>query len=404
VKRKVARPEIAVIGGGILGVTAALLAAERDWRVRLFEAEPALWSKASAAGEGKVHLGPIFVLGDEATRRLMLEGALNFAAVLERAAGTPLPWNELATESFEYLVMPDSLLDPDELSSRYRALNDLISPHPQMSYLGERLSRIVDPVKKRDARSGLPCFRTHERSVEPNALGLLLTGRLRAAPEIRVSTGIRIDQVIDRKTGGADLVWRDPNGHPNREGFDAVVNSAWDQQQVLLPERARRRYNFRVKCAVRLPRTAAPPTNVTLVQGPYGDIVTHRDYIYASWYPAARLTNEYGATPSEHARKLLRELPGRTDLIAAQLGPLRALGLLPAGLLEAAAARGQLVGGVIVGHGEIDIHLLSSSLHSRAEFGPERHGAMVVARNFKLTTAPLAAQLAIEEIARGLGR
>src|SRR5688500_15199209 len=113
-------PRIAVVGGGIVGCLAALLAAERGWDVAIYESESELWTMSSAANEGKVHLGPVFALGDSATWDVMQLGALGFASNVERAVGRRVDWSALATERFQYLVMPGSLATPAELRSRYR--------------------------------------------------------------------------------------------------------------------------------------------------------------------------------------------------------------------------------------------------------------------------------------------
>lgn len=63
---------IAVVGGGIVGCTTALLLADHGYSVDLFEREAELWSGASRAGEGKIHLGPIFALGGRATHEAQL--------------------------------------------------------------------------------------------------------------------------------------------------------------------------------------------------------------------------------------------------------------------------------------------------------------------------------------------
>ncbi len=398
--------DIAVVGGGIVGATAALLAARRGWRVTLFEAEPRLWTRSSAANEGKVHLGPVFALGDDATVELMQRGAFSFADVLDEACGSPLPWADLVTDAFDYLVMPDSLLTPDELSARYRRMNERLATG-RGTYLGESLRRVADPTERRDGRSGLPAFHTTERAVDPTRLGNLVCEAIMADPLITVRAGCRVHRVcLDEARGRGSLVAWSAAGELLEDCFDAVVNAAWDGQEVLLPRRDRVARNFRLRCAIRL-HLPAPAEHVgvgvarwapvTLVQGPYGDVVAHRDHVYASWYPVGRLTNEHGPSPSTHARQELASLAGRGDLVESQLQPLRDLGLLPE---VAGEWRASVVGGFIAGHGTLDIDLRESRLHHRAEFGPRRVGGMVVATNFKLTTAPLAAQLAVDTVAR----
>ena len=90
---------VAVVGGGVLGVTTALLLAEGGTAVTLFERQPLLWSGATAANEGKVHLGPVYALGTERTWMVMIEAALAFGALLERSVGTPIDWSSRASLS-----------------------------------------------------------------------------------------------------------------------------------------------------------------------------------------------------------------------------------------------------------------------------------------------------------------
>jgi hypothetical protein len=310
------------------------------------------------------------------------------------------------TDAFDNLVMPDSLLAPDELRGCYEVMNEQLARRSG-TYLGETLRCVADPTVRRDERTGLPAFHTTERAVDPTRLRNLVLERLGADPLITVRTGCTVRRVrgIAARGGGSAVSWSRLAGETFEDRFDAVVNAAWEGQEALVPARDRRARNFRLRCAVRLHRSAITEDPggsrrhrpVTLVQGPYGDVVPHRDYLYASWYPVGRLRNEHGATPSLHAYQELAALAARTDLVESQLQPLRELGLLPE---DAGRWRASVVGGFITGHGTADIDVRESRLHRRAEFGPRRVGSMVVATNFKLTTAPLAASLAVDEVAR----
>jgi hypothetical protein len=130
-----------------------------------------------------------------------------------------------------------------------------------------------------------------------------------------------------------------------------------------------------------------------VVQGPFGDVVAHRGYTYASWYPAGRLSHEHAVAPSTEAEGLRHGTRVRADIAESTVAALAALGLLD-GDEEADA----VVGDYILGHGDVDIDRRDSALHSRAEFGVRSIGRLLVPTNFKLTTAPLAARQVVERL------
>lgn len=396
---------IAVVGAGLLGSIVALFAAARGWEVEVLDSRPEILSAASCANEGKVHLGPIFALGDAETQEVMLRGALSFASIVEDALGTGVDWGEMSSAPFDYIVMPTSLLDAPALAQRYSAMNarfEQLSKHMGSHYLGGAIDHLVDPEPRTDESTGFPMFATAERAVDPIVLCRLVSSRIASATNIAVRASHRVIS-LDPAPTGVEVSWRVPGGSAKSGKYDFVVNCAWENQLALDSDPDQGRRNFRVKTAVRL-RGVAGTRTVTLAQGPFGDVVSHRDYTYASWYPEARLTNEFGTEPSDHARTLLERITAadgedadlagwRTSIALRQLAALRELGLLPdfGGPVE-------LVGGVIVGHGSRDIDDHGSRLHSRAEFGTRTAGRLLSPRNFKLTTAPLAARHAIESI------
>ena len=137
---------------------------------------------------------------------------------------------------------------------------------------------------------------------------------------------------------------------------------------------------------------------MTLVQGPYGDVVRHADHVYASWYPVARLSNEHGRGPSSMALDEAPRLAERNELAKQQIDPLQRLGFLPSGVRIS-----ETMGGFILGHGPLDIDRRTSQLHDRSEFGVHRVGSVLTPRNFKFTTAPLAARNAVEAAVETVG-
>lgn len=376
---------MAVIGSGIVGTLAALRLATLGHRVDLLERRPELWTGASAANEGKIHLGAIFALGAPATHDVMRRGAHAFTDAFEEAVGAHVAWDDLTSEPFDHLVMPDSLLSLDELRAAYGALNDAYANAAQASerYLGGRLDRIVDPRPSRDPDTGLPRFRTRERAVDPLKLRAIALAAVEASSLITVRAGLEVATV---STTDDDATVTTAEGD---ETYGAVVNAAWAWQNRFLPTPIAR--NFRVKAAVWLPADTIT-RSVTMVQGPYGDIVAHADRGYASWYPTGRLVNEHGMLPTRRAEESLDAIHERGDLVRSQLDALAEIGLLPPG------AAGDSVGGFIVGDGARDIDDPASRLHDRSDFGIDVRGRIITPMTFKFTTGPLAARLAADTL------
>ena len=111
---------IAVLGAGLQGICAALAARERGHDVILLEQDRRPMNRASLRNEGKIHLGFIYA-NDRSLRtaRLMLTSALEFTPLLDRWLPGRFDWTTLRSRPFVYLVMRDSLVDPDLLFAHY---------------------------------------------------------------------------------------------------------------------------------------------------------------------------------------------------------------------------------------------------------------------------------------------
>jgi glycine/D-amino acid oxidase-like deaminating enzyme len=376
-----------VIGSGLLGCLTALLAARDGIAVDLFERDESLFAGASANNEGKVHLGATFAMADERTHRVMLEAGLRFAEIVDTAVGTALDWDALTGAPFDYLVMPGSLLDADELAGAYGRINDLVDP--RSSYLGRDIGAVINARARPHELTGMPSFRSEERSVEVRKLRQIVVSAVTEHPLITTATGARVDAL--RVAGsGVDVIM------PDRvERVDAAVNCAWEGAAALLPTPPPP-LNYRVKAAARVEPWPGAPT-VTLVQGPFGDVVEHTDYVYISWYPTGRLAHESGVSPSQSALDALADAWSRTDLADAQARALQRWGLIPDPVTVQ-----EVAAGFILGAGDIDIDHRTSLLHQRAEFGVRRDGVIFTPSNFKLTSAPLAARMAVASVAGAL--
>lgn len=388
--------DFAVVGAGIVGLVAALLLARRGHRVTVADRRDALWSGTSAVGEGKIHLGPVYALGDTATHELMLRGALSFAPLIESALEHEAPWEALTSEPFEYLVMPTSMVTTDQLAQAYRRMNDMLarSAHgrPKPTYLGRPLDTLIDPTLRRDPVTGLDGFLSRERAIDPASLGSVVADAVRAHPGITTHLGATV-VAVDTDTGTITI-----DGAGGESGtlgpFRAIVNCAWEGRSRLVNGVGRDGIpqNIRVKSAVRLrPWPEADPRAVTLVQGPFGDVVAHRNHTYASWYPIGRVHHESGSHPSPRVAEAVAEGVASRELARAQVDALARIGLLR-GDEEIIATSA----GVILGDGSRDIDRRDSALHRRARFGTLVHGRLLTPMNYKLTTGPLAAADACE--------
>ncbi len=207
-----------------------------------------------------------------------------------------------------------------------------------------------------------------------------------------MSLGVRAVGIEPDADGGVEVA---TSGSPGRQSrtYRAVANCAW-QQQVALVQRARpRRLSFRVKAAARLPGLPGDRTS-TLVLGPFGDVVRHRDYTYVSWYPVGLLHHDEGVEPTPEAIATVRTIGARHDLVGPMVDA-----LVQRRLIEPRPGEGEPLGGFIVGHAGADIGQPESPLHNRSEFGVEWVGNVAMPLNFKFSTAPLAASRVAEAVA-----
>ncbi len=381
--------------GGILGCLTALQCARRGLDVVLVEREPVLWSRASLANEGKIHLGLVYAAGAAATRRSMLRDALGFAPGVEEALGESVDWPSITSPAFSYIVMPDSALAPAALAQVYREVDDDYASLGRPAYLGERLESVVDPHPATDEASGLPSFRTAERAVDPIALRALVVEAIERTPGVSMLTGTAA-AAVDSSPACATTVVHGPLGTSILRSA-VVVDCRWESQGAGIAGLRTRARNLRVKAAVRA-RTHTPVITATLVAGPFGDVVQHRDYAYLSWYPAARVHREFSAEPSGAATEALRSVTSDA-VVRAQLSALGEHGWVPDDLEVIEG-----VGGFIVGDGQSDIDDPRSPLHDRAGSGVRRHDRILLPQSLKFTSAPStasAAAAAAHEIVRG---
>lgn len=384
----------------MLGTLVALGAAGRGYQVELHERRPQLLGGASATGEGKIHLGLVYALGHSETAEAMLRSALGFDRAVDHLVGTPLDWARLRGPRFRYTVAVDSLVPPEGLighGDRLDALRmRLVDEDPNATYLGETLGSCrLRPLPDR-AR----WFDTDERCVDVVRLGSILVDALGDGRPVSVhleSTVVDVEQV----QGGWRLLGCAGGGESWTSTYDIVVNCAWDDA-ARLDRRADRPRDASPNLRLRSylgGRVESPPLAVTIVHGPFGDVVVHHDgRLYASWYPTGLLGFVNAETAPSEWESVLDDPSVRAAQIDATLHGLRQH------VPELGEVHDVTVStGVVVAHGNTDIDDPRSGLHERDETGFVADEGWISVRSTKFTSAPVAARGVVDLISQVTG-
>jgi glycine/D-amino acid oxidase-like deaminating enzyme len=396
--------EILVLGAGLQGACVALALAAQGHHPVVVDRARAPMTGASSNNEGKIHLGFVYALDATLeTQRTMVRGAVAFAPLLDRWLGSQR-WHEWRTERIHYAVMPGSLLPADELARRFEgmvATNDDIAESvadaiaAPAHYLGDPLTGAVD--RERGAPGtplvdGAPVesFLTEERAIDPERLARTVSRALREHPSITLLLGTEIVDA-DRTPGGFDVAVSDGDEMQTIRATQ-VVNCLWDQRipvdACVGIESPVKSWTYRVKHQVVVrPRPNARVAPVTMVQGPFGDVVPRDDgRVCLSWYPVCRTQLEPGP---------LVRLPPDVDVLCRDtISAMTAL--FPS--LEGADAI-EVRGGTIMAPGVGDIDERASALHVRTNAAVHEHDGWWSIDTSKLTLAPLLAHEAARRVA-----
>lgn len=398
-----------VLGAGIQGVCTALALAQGGWTVSLIDRAATPMQGASARGEGKLHLGYVYANDrSRATAALMLEGALSFADLIDRWLPRPVPWDEVRSEPFLYGVLPTSMVGVEALVEHYAWVDARVAERCAGggSYAGTPgpapVRRLASPTEAGLSDEVTAAFATGEVAVEPTRLRAPLVAGLHAA-EVVVH-GESTVQEVARTPSGFVVTTAAADGRATTHAADVVVNCLWDGRLAVdatLGIEAPRPWLYRLKHAVHgtVPDSSTPPPSVTLVLGPYGDVVRHASgRVYASWYPVCMTDTSSALTPPPAWLPAMAgsgPQPERDQIARSTVHELAAHVPDLAGMrVDLAAA------GVIVAWGETDIDEVDSELHRRHQIGVHDHDGYVSVDTGKLTTAPLFAQQAADLLDR----
>jgi len=404
---------VAILGAGLTGCSAALELARRGHAVVLIDQDSRPMSRASLRNEGKIHLGMIYANDPTgATGLLQLRAALRFRRLLARWLGDAVDGIRTSTP-FDYLVAPDSLLPPETLASFYgrieAAYHAELAADPALDYLGARPDRLFVLLPSDEAACSLApgsfqaVFRTAERAVDTDDLADVVRAAVAATPGIRFRGGHEVRGITGHD--GRLVVEGLADGRPFAIASRHVVNATWERRLALdrgfgLPVAAGLLHRLKYRVVVRLPETLRHAPSVTMVLGRYGDVVVRHDTAYLSWYPAGLQGWSSDVEPPRSWDAACRGEPPADVAAEVARATIAAIGRwMPA---VAGAEPVVVDAGAIVAHGHTDVDDPASGLHGRTRVGIVSRGGYHSVDPGKLTTAPLFGHEVADRVDRAL--
>jgi glycine/D-amino acid oxidase-like deaminating enzyme len=403
---------VGVLGGGLQGCCVALELASRGVEVAIVDKNDTLLSKAAVANEGKIHLGYMYA-GDRtlATAKMMMTGALSFSPFLERHLGQPAK-SFLVSVPATYIVHRDSQYSAEDVRAYLDTVHQLVNEAAKgkkSAYFEKDLSEALRPWSQAeiedefDPSIAIAAMASPEIAINPVALANNLRERIAQDPLIEVQSG-RTVMGAELSSDGACVSTAAKSGS-SRDRFDHIVNALWDGRFALneaLGFQANRPWMHRLKYGVsfRLPHGARTPPSVTIVLGPFGEVVTYGDgTIYLTWYPECLRAISTEVAPPDWTTYPVEPL--RSSILE---GTLRALSEIVHSLCDLDARNLPEVivkGGAIVAWGKTDIYDPASELHRRFEIGVTSEGRFHSIDPGKLTMAPYFAGICANRISPG---
>ena len=395
-------PDIAVLGGGLTGVSAALELAKSGKDVVIIDQDARLLNRASLRNEGKIHLGLIYANEPSMlTAKLQLQGALTFHSLLAHWLGGKVEEIPVSTP-FIYLVANTSLRSAEQLESHYSKLESLyfsqIKQNPTLNYLGEQpefLYRKSAAVPACFDAQAFSCgFETSERAINSDVMAELLRRAVAEEEKIQVVTGVRIREVT--RKNGRMCVQASSSAGVWRQEFDQVVNALWDGRIAIdsscgLIPKPGWVYRLKYRTIVKLPKHLAGAPSATIVLGRYGDVVIRPDQTaYLSWYPSGLKGWSHELEVPEHWAPDCRGAARSSDALQIASETITAIGNWYPGIEKSTLL--QVDSGVICAFGKTDVDDSCSALHGRSDVGVTSENGYHSVDPGKLTTAPLFGQ------------
>jgi len=233
-------------------------------------------------------------------------------------------------------------------------------------------------------------YRTAEIGIDSEALAVLIRARLAADRNIHCHFGTSV--IAARMASGEASIEFKTGEKKGRARYDHIVNSLWDGR-LMIDKTAGieppRPWLYRVKHYLRLKQVndgCCLPT-ITIVLGPFGDIVTYdNNEVFLSWYPAGLkgLSSDLSPPPWPLTLDYDTSLKVRNETLQALAKIVPAVARLSSEAIESC----EIKAGVIFAWGSTDIPDPTSSLHERYSIGPHSFGRYHSVDTGKLTMAP----------------
>lgn len=391
---------VAVLGGGMFGVCAALELARAGQPVVIVEGAHDLLEGAGRWNEGKIHLGFLYA-GDPSlnTASRLIPGGLEFADVLERLLERDIA--EFATlEDDLFLVHRDSVVDAAAYETYADRTASLIRHFSSQSGAGKYLADVRHADARRLSASELAEVTTNdavvagfavpERSVSTLPVADLLKAAVAADPRIEVRLDTWVTGIRKRSDGRLDVV--SESECEGLDGFDVVINGLWESRiavdaTVGMHPPAPWTHRFRATVYGHAPK--ATFRSAVLCTGPFGGVNRYGDgRVYLSWYPAELLAEGNELEPPR-AEAVLTE-QRKTEIANATIRELSRFFPSVADL-----ERFEVHGGWVYAVGQGSLADRASTIHRRDKFGVARDGGYLSVDTAKYSLAPwIAARVA----------
>jgi hypothetical protein len=396
---------VAILGGGMFGVCAALSLARRGQPVVLIEGADDILEGAGRWNEGKVHLG--FLYGGDpslSTASRLIPGGLAFPDVIGQLLDRDI--GEFATTDDDlFLVHRQSVVTAAEYAIYADRTASLIRNFASQSGAGKYFVDLRHAHSRKLSDSELAhitaCddivagFAVPERSISTLAIADLLKAAVLGEPRIEVRVGAWVEGVRKRGDGLLDVLCAgdQPEG---LDAFDVVVNGLWESRiavdaTVGIKPPAPWTHRFRATVYGHAPNASFK--SAVICTGPFGGVNRYGDgRVYLSWYEAELLAEGHKLEPPRSKAKLGKR---RKATVAAET--IRELTRFFPGVADITDF--EVHGGWVYAVGEGSLADRASTLHQRDRFGVVRDGGYISVDTAKYSLAPWIAARVAESIA-----